>query len=196
MCPEIRLPELLKIEDTLEKNIEANNDKQQMTFEEALRLADQHARGIQQNSHTDEAEALPPLPACLCLYPEDEARTRATFENAVKAEMMERTTKGYKWKGKTKTALAFLCGLLVSNDEKHERDECEITPRHKIWDFGIFPQNELEEYFEITGLGDSRAAKKQAAIAQAVRNGIEEKNATITPPKNYKELLELIPIEE
>ena len=100
-----------------------------------------------------------PLPAKL-----DTQRARDLFSRAIEAGLMEKKANHYKWKG-SKVQLAYMCGRIYCEDHpQYDRIE-----KKTYWRFGrtdFFPDSELNDLFEETDLGQSRANRKDLAVPQ------------------------------
>lgn len=94
----------------------------------------------------------------------DTLRAREVFARAIEDDLMEVNGNHYKWKG-TKVQLAYMCGRIYCED-RPKYDEVE---RKTYWRFGrseFFPDSELNDLFEETGLGQSRANQKDLSVPQ------------------------------
>ena len=94
----------------------------------------------------------------------DTQRARDLFSRAIEAGLMEKNGDHYKWNG-TKVQLAYMCGRIYCEDRPKYDERAEKT----YWKFGwsdFFPDSELNDLFEETDLGQSRANRKGLAVPQ------------------------------
>ena len=94
----------------------------------------------------------------------DTQRARDIFSRAIEAGLMEENGNHYKWNG-TKVQLAYMCGRIYCEDRPKYDERAEKT----YWKFGwsdFFPDSELNDLFEETDLGQSRANRKGLAVPQ------------------------------
>ena len=94
----------------------------------------------------------------------DTPLARKVFQKALEVNLMEIDNGHYKWNG-TKVQLAYMCGRIYCGD-KPKYDE---RGKKSYWRFGrtdFFPDSELNDLFEETDLGQSRANRKDLAIPQ------------------------------
>ena len=94
----------------------------------------------------------------------DTPLARQVFQDALEADFMKIQNGHYKWNG-TKVQLAYMCGRIYCED-KPEYDRIE---RKSYWRFSrtdFFPDSELNDLFEETDLGQSRANRKDLAVPQ------------------------------
>ena len=94
----------------------------------------------------------------------DTQRARDIFSRAIEAGLMEENGNHYKWNG-TKVQLAYMCGRIYCEDRPKYDERAEKT----YWKFGwsdFFPDSELNDLFEETDLGQSRANRKDLAVPQ------------------------------
>lgn len=94
----------------------------------------------------------------------DTQRAREIFSRAIEAGLMEKNGNHYKWNG-TKVQLAYMCGRIYCED----KPEYDRIARKSYWRCGLtdfFPDSELNDLFEETDLGQSRANRKDLAVPQ------------------------------